>query len=599
MELLQRSIEAELSPTIEVEPPPDKHVGVAAAATPLLDENVQFTVYRPKAVQPAVWYPLLAFAHLSEKPLDAPPEAPDPIEEMRRQAERALGPQAKEYQSTTQDSHSAVPRSGELTLVPEVPQVEFNPPRRSFLWQESVHREEFRLRASEAANGTTLRGRLTVFLGSIVLADVPLVIRVDRAARQPAVAETEPAAARPYRKIFASYSHLDQHVVEELERYGRMLGDEYLRDTTRLRAGELWNDQLMRMIDEADVFQLFWSQNAMRSTYVRQEWEYALRLRRASFVRPTYWEDPLPNLPEQNLPPPELSQLHFQRIQVASTVAGMPTAGAADIARSGDLQETRDGGIARTAGAERAPASTSVASSRGATIRKLSAACGFLLMVTAVTMFAGTYMNQSSSIPQPTGAPSTSSGNWPPFPSPPLPPGPPVPDSPFPVPNPAPQAWSAVEVHARPVLKPEQMTPAERHGVLETATLVARAGDPGVILELPGDGVDFDKSGPFDEVAHSGVSRLPVDAVFELPLAYVDKFTFKIPAPGRYRFELNPEVENSAIALFAGAPITSQLVFHGDAMYVDVRQVAEAAIQCFVVGGDPGLGYTLYLYRAH
>ena len=33
----------------------------------VVDENVQFTVYRPNAVQPEVWYPLLAFAHLAER----------------------------------------------------------------------------------------------------------------------------------------------------------------------------------------------------------------------------------------------------------------------------------------------------------------------------------------------------------------------------------------------------------------------------------------------------------------------------------------------------------------------------------------------------
>ena len=119
------------------------------ASSPILDENVQFTIYRPKVVQPAVWYPLLAFAHLTEKPLDAPDDALDPLEAVRRQAEGILGPQVKEFKQTTQDSLAAVPRSGELTMVPDVPGIEFNPPR-SFLWNEPVHRE-FRLRELAAS----------------------------------------------------------------------------------------------------------------------------------------------------------------------------------------------------------------------------------------------------------------------------------------------------------------------------------------------------------------------------------------------------------------------------------------------------------------
>jgi hypothetical protein len=52
----------------------------------------------------------------------------------------------------------------------------------------------------------------------------------------------------------------------------------------------------------------------MTSEFVRREWEFALSRRQPSFIRPTYWEEPLPAAPEKNLPPEELSRLHFQRI---------------------------------------------------------------------------------------------------------------------------------------------------------------------------------------------------------------------------------------------------------------------------------------------
>ena len=70
----------------------------------------------------------------------------------------------------------------------------------------------------------------------------------------------------------------------------------------------------MRLIEEANVFQLFWSHNAMRSQFVRQEWEYALSLRRPEFIRPTYWETPFPEAPETGLPPEHLRRIHFHFI---------------------------------------------------------------------------------------------------------------------------------------------------------------------------------------------------------------------------------------------------------------------------------------------
>jgi hypothetical protein len=52
----------------------------------------------------------------------------------------------------------------------------------------------------------------------------------------------------------------------------------------------------------------------MLSRYVRQEWEYATSLKRPAFVRPVYWEEPLPEVPAEDLPPETLRRLHFARI---------------------------------------------------------------------------------------------------------------------------------------------------------------------------------------------------------------------------------------------------------------------------------------------
>jgi hypothetical protein len=61
------------------------------------------------------------------------------------------------------------------------------------------------------------------------------------------------------------------------------------------------------MIDQATIFQLFWSETAAQSPYCQQEWEYALKLNRDNqyFIRPVYWMQPMP------LPPTNLQHLHF------------------------------------------------------------------------------------------------------------------------------------------------------------------------------------------------------------------------------------------------------------------------------------------------
>ena len=176
-----------------------------------------------------------------------------------------------------------------------------------------------------------LRGQLTVYLGAFIIADIDLTFRVDIAAPPPPTptvrptafhdasssspispqAELTPATAIPYDKIFVSYSHQDLDIVRQFEAFGKSLGNDYLRDQWALRSGEKWDDRLLQLIDEANVFQLFWSSNSMWSKYVRWEWEYALKLGRPGFIRPTYWELPMPQSDNPRLPPEELAKLHF------------------------------------------------------------------------------------------------------------------------------------------------------------------------------------------------------------------------------------------------------------------------------------------------
>ena len=76
---------------------------------------------------------------------------------------------------------------------------------------------------------------------------------------------------------------------------------------------------MRELIDEADVFQLFWSTNSMHSEQVRQEWEHALALDRPNFIRPTYWEQPMPRSAIPLLPPEPLGQLHFHALSPPQT----------------------------------------------------------------------------------------------------------------------------------------------------------------------------------------------------------------------------------------------------------------------------------------
>lgn len=278
-----------------------------------LDEDAQFTVYRPAGVRPMRWYPLLAFAHRTEPFVgEATGQHVDPVELVRRQADRLLADQSTRYGPVTADSELPLPRGADVVLQPWLSDGVVNPVEARFRWEEPVHRVEFRLRAGAGAEGRRITGGLRVFLGAMLAGEVSFAIAVG--ARQLARPKLEPVPVRRFRRIFASYSHLDAGVVGAVAEYAKVTGDRYLIDAADLRSGQPWQPGLAELIDRSDIFQLFWSRNAMNSSHVRQEWEYALSLGRDGFIRPVYWEEPRPVDPARKLPPEEIDALHWARL---------------------------------------------------------------------------------------------------------------------------------------------------------------------------------------------------------------------------------------------------------------------------------------------
>jgi ribosomal protein L40E len=275
-----------------------------------IDDDVQFTLYRPSRVRPEVWYSMLAFAHRTEPTTDSSGQILDPIEEVEQRAERLLATSPGSFDVLRADSASGLRRGTDLCFQPWIEVGEINPSQQSLRWEEAVHHVEFRVRVPSSADGRRLQGGLRVFAGAILLAEIAFRLPVSSDSTVgPSTNERE--TARRFRQIFASYSHRDAAVVDAVEQYVSVTGDRYLMDSRTLRSGEVWDDRLRQLIEEADIFQLFWSRNSMNSKFVEQEWEYALQLGREGFVRPVYWEDPLAEDPDRDLPPERLRCLHF------------------------------------------------------------------------------------------------------------------------------------------------------------------------------------------------------------------------------------------------------------------------------------------------
>ena len=263
---------------------------------------VEFAAYYPPEVKPDDWQPLKAYIYKEDAYLVVVADAQaqfGPRDDIRETVAAALQP---------------VPDDALVTAIPDVPGLEFDPPQASARFRKDWRRFDFEFRAVDAPLNESADGRITFFVEGVIVADVKLSVYVSRRAGH-RVAAPQQAVAKPYQAVFCSYSHKDTLVVERVERSSRMHFTKFLRDVHTLRSGERWNDRLLELIDEADIFQLFWSKPASDSPYVKQEWQYALALRETGakdryFIRPVRWEEPM-----SAAPPAELADLHFDLIE--------------------------------------------------------------------------------------------------------------------------------------------------------------------------------------------------------------------------------------------------------------------------------------------
>lgn len=265
---------------------------------PPAPEPVRFTVYHPPELVPGRWGKLLAYVHLA-----------DALDDVERDRERLLAGEPGGHRRRSEDAVVPIRRESLVRVVPELPGCRFNPPEASVLWLEDWHCASFRVQAHPDAPGfeagRAVNGQVSFYVESVLVGEVPIwTLLSDREEpRETAPRRSDPAAA--FERVFASYSHRDAHVVEALGRAYEALGMEWLRDVEVLRSGEEWNPRLLELIEGADLFQLYWSDEAARSPYVTQEWRHALAQGRERFIRPCYWRRPIPE------PPVELSSLHF------------------------------------------------------------------------------------------------------------------------------------------------------------------------------------------------------------------------------------------------------------------------------------------------
>lgn len=270
----------------------------------------QFTVFYPTHPPARHWSTLLAYVHLPSAVPDMMKHAKGRMRESGRMgmAESAIV--------------SRIEAGASIRVIPQSETFEFSPREMSFSLIEDLHCAEFRMRQLPTTDGSVrFRRRIRVkFVVGYVLVGEAMIAYDDAIdASHDSTEEYAETTTEPYQAVFVSYAWEDGGIVDQLELAYHALGLDYLRDIRALRSGETWSTRVLAMIDRADVFQLCWSHAASRSDHVAEEWRHALMRGEPGFVRPVYWERPIPAVPD------ELAHLHFAFLPLTASVGPAET----------------------------------------------------------------------------------------------------------------------------------------------------------------------------------------------------------------------------------------------------------------------------------
>jgi hypothetical protein len=122
---------------------------------------------------------------------------------------------------------------------------------------------------------------------------VVLVVRRRQIAAFFNSSEPEPTS-QTLRTVFISYSRTDGEFVDKLEPDLRQQGFQTWVDRRRLEGGQVWDAEIRDALDNAAVIVLILTPDALKSRWVRTEYEYGIR-RRKPIIPVMFY--PCPSLP--------------------------------------------------------------------------------------------------------------------------------------------------------------------------------------------------------------------------------------------------------------------------------------------------------------
>lgn len=144
--------------------------------------------------------------------------------------------------------------------------------KKSIIWQGSFTKCSFDYFVPKDIDVDELSCVAILTVNGVPMGEMRFITKIVESPRQ---LNTE-MIAHKYNKVFISYAHKDEAKVKSFHEGLKLAGIEHFFDRNYLKTGDIFPQVIQDYINTADLFVLFWSENASKSEYVQKERNQAL-----------------------------------------------------------------------------------------------------------------------------------------------------------------------------------------------------------------------------------------------------------------------------------------------------------------------------------
>ncbi len=146
--------------------------------------------------------------------------------------------------------------------------------RKSIIWHGSFTKCTFNYFVLEDIKAAELSCHVMLFVNNTPIGEMRFLTNIVDTPKN----LNSQIISHKYKKVFISYAHKDQEKVKSFHEGLELYGIEHFYDRSSLKAGDVFPKIIHDYINSADLFVLFWSENASQSEYVLKERTHALSL---------------------------------------------------------------------------------------------------------------------------------------------------------------------------------------------------------------------------------------------------------------------------------------------------------------------------------